>query len=512
MAREGKSTRRGFLKQAGLVTGGAALGSSVFGMLGAETAAAAPIVFDQTADVVILGAGGAGLSAAIEARHAGASVIVLEKAATTGGTTSSSGGLIQAAGTSYQKQYTKFQDDTPAKHAQTWILEGEGLLDDALITDQANGAPANITWLANLGVVFTGLYGACHVPYLDKAGVMADRIHITDGGGAQVAKVLKDSAIAAGATIQTSVEAKSLITDATTGAVIGVKAHGASGDFTVGANKGVVVATSSFDHNNEMAKALSGQQYWDNTSQANFCAPTNTGDGIRMGMQIGAALAGFGGTIDYEFTTGLGGSNASPQIAGVLVNGRAQRFVCEDATYAYIMRAIFQQEAMHKAQVYLVMDSKGVRGKASPWADSAKLAAAVKSGQLVKGTSLLDLANKLKVPAANLKATMADWNRNITRFGKDREYQRNTQLVHINKAPYYAYKPGSANLGSIGGLKIDVDARVIDLNGNPIPHLFAGGMASGGWIGPYYPGSGTAICGAIHWGRKAGASAAKATV
>ena len=269
-------------------------------------------------------------------------------------------------------------------------------------------------------MVFTGLYGACHVPYLDTAGVMADRIHITEGGGAQVAKVLKDAAVAAGATIQTSVEAKSLITNATTGAVIGVKAHGAGGDFTVGANKGVVVATSSFDHNNEMAKALSAQQYWDNTSQANFCAPTNTGDGIRMGMQIGAALAGFGGTIDYEFTTGLGGSNASPQIAGVLVNGRAQRFVCEDATYAYIMRAIFQQQAMHKAMVYLVMDSRGVRGKASPWADKAKLAAAVKSGQLVKGTSLLDLARKIKVPAVNLQATMANWNRNITRFHKDK--------------------------------------------------------------------------------------------
>ena len=111
-----------------------------------------------------------------------------------------------------------------------------------------------------------------------------------------------------------------------------------------------------------MAKALSAQQYWDITSQQNYTAPTNTGDGIRMAMKLGAALAGFGGTIDYEFTTGLGGANTSPQIAGVLVNGRGMRFVCEDATYAYVMRAIFQQEAMHQAPVYFIMDSKGVHG------------------------------------------------------------------------------------------------------------------------------------------------------
>jgi fumarate reductase flavoprotein subunit len=150
-----------------------------------------------------------------------------------------------------------------------------------------------------------------------------------------------------------------------------------------------------------------------------------------------------------------------------------------------------------------------VQGKASPWAGD-KLAAAVKSGQLVKAKTLTELANKLKVPAVNLKATMADWNRNITRFGKDRQYRRNTQLVNINKAPYYAYKTLSGNLGAIGGLKIDVNAQVIDVHGAPIPHLFAAGMASGGWIGPYYPGSGTAISGVVHWGRKAGASAAGA--
>lgn len=510
MTLEGKSTRRGFLKEAGLVTGGAAVTGSILGSLGASTADAATVTWDQTADVVIVGGGGAALAAAIEARGAGASVIVLEKAAATGGTTASSGGIIQAAGTTYQKQYTKYQNDTPEKHYETWLLEGEGLVDEDLIKDQTAAMPGHISWLVNLGMVVTGLYGHCHVPYLDKAGVMADRIHLTEGGGAQLAAILLAGAKAAGATIQTSTEVTSLVTDGANG-VVGVMAKGPNGNFSVGANKGVVIATSSIDHNREMAKALNAQQYWDITTQQNFTVPTNTGDGIRMGMQVGAALAGFGGTIDYEFTTGLGGANASPQLACVCVNGRGQRFVCEDATYAYIMRAIFQQQAMHKAPAYLILDSKGVQRKPSPWAGS-KLAAAVKSGQLVKGTSLLDLARKIKVSASNLQTTMAHWNRDITRFGRDLEYRRNTQLVHINRAPYYAYKPVSANLGAIGGLKIDVNAHVIDVNGSPIPHLFAAGMASGGWIGPYYPGSGTALSGVVHWGRKAGVSAANAAV
>jgi urocanate reductase len=509
MSVEGKSTRRGFLKQAGLVTGGAALTGGLLGSLGAGAAGAAPITWDKTADVVIVGGGGSALAAAIEARGKGASVIVLEKAAQTGGTTAESGGVIQAAGTSWQKQYTKFQSDTPEKHYQTWLLEGEGLVDEDLIKDQTTGAPGNLAWLVGLGVKITGVYGNCHVPYLDKAGVMGDRIHTTDGAGAQMAKVLKDAAVAAGATIQTSTEVTSLVTDAS-GNVIGVQAKGPSGSLAVGANKGVIIASASIDHNKEMAKALSAQQYWDITTQQNFAAPTNTGDGIRMAQKLGAALAGFGGTIDYEFVTGFGGANTSPQIAGVLVNNRGMRFVCEDATYAYVMRGIFQQETSHQASVHFIMDSKGVKGPASPWAAKGKVTAAVASGQLIKGNSMTDLAKKIGVPIATLKATLANWNSTIANYHKDLEFQRNTQLVPINKAPFYAYKPTSANLGSIGGLKIDVNARVIDVNGNPIPHLFACGIASGGWIGPYYPGSGTALSGVLHWGRKAGVNAATA--
>jgi fumarate reductase flavoprotein subunit len=181
------------------------------------------------------------------------------------------------------------------------------------------------------------------------------------GGGGPMVAAMETAAVAAGAVIQLSIEVLSLVTDGANG-VVGVKAKGPSGDFTVGANKGVVIATSSIDHNKEMAKALNAQQYWDLTTQSIYTVPTATGDGIRMGMEIGAALAGFGGTIDFDPVTGMGTDNRSPQIAFVYVNGRGERFVCEDATYAYVYRAIFQQNMMHKA-----CRARRARGPATSW-------------------------------------------------------------------------------------------------------------------------------------------------
>lgn len=504
--------RRAFLTTAAL--GGAALwGQAVLGNPLTAMAATAPATWDQTADVVIVGGGGTALAAAAEASSLGASVIVLEKAGTIGGSTALSGGVMQAAATPYQKQYTKYQNDSVKKHYQSWLIEGEGLIDKALIKDMTAKMPGHIAWLTGLGLKFNAVYGHCHIPYLDKAGVFADRIHVYEGGGAAgggypLIEVLKNKAVANGSIIEVSTEVTKLVTDGANG-VIGVEATGPNGAIRVKANRGVIIATSGIDHNREMSRALSAQNFWDLTQEAVFTAPSVTGDGIRMGMEIGAGLAGFGGCIDFDPVTGMGTDDRSKQMAFVYVNGQGKRFVCEDATYAYVYRAIFNQTTMHQAKTHMILDADGVQGPASPWAGD-NLAKAVASGQLIEGSSLADLAKKLGVPAANLKATLAEWNTNIAKYGKDPVYQRNTWLVPIAKAPFYAYKPISGNLGAIGGLQIDVDAQVIDVNGDPIPHLFAGGMAAGGWIGPYYPGSGTAIAGTVHWGRTAGASAAGA--
>lgn len=502
--------RRQFLRTAA-IAGAAAAG---VGLLGCSSSGGGDTTYkwDKEADVVIVGGGGTGLAAAIEAADAGASVLILEKAAKTGGTTSLSGGVIQASATPYQKEFTQYQDDTPEKHAQTWIVEGEGLVDEALVKDLANGMPGNIEWLTGLGLKFNAVYGHCHVPYLDDAGVFADRIHVYEGGGGALGGTVQTDALRKavderGVTVELNTQVTKLIRDPEKG-VIGVEAKSGESTFLVKAKKGVVVATASVDRDNELAKAFNGQQYWDNTTQLVLVAQEATGDGIRMGLEIGAAMAGMHGTIDFCGVTGIGTNNQVPQPACIFVNGQGQRFVCEDSTYAYHFRAIYNQNMMHQKPTYMIIDTPGLA--TTPWGGD-KLAEALSAGTLVEGATIAELAGKIDVPADNLVATLDRWNAMIAKSGADTDYRRNTQLVPINTGPFYAYKQVSFNLGSIGGFKIDVDCHCYDTAGNVIPHLFAGGLAAGDWIGPYYPGSGTAVGGTVHWGRKCGKSAAAET-
>lgn len=237
-----------------------------------------------------------------------------------------------------------------------------------------------------------------------------------------------------------------------------------------------------------------------------MCVATNTGDGIRMGMEIGAAICGFGGTIDLDFKTRAGLDNTNPLFPCFYVNRAGVRFVCEDTTYAYQWRSIFQQEKIFDGPTYTIFGKSSLVSGA-PWTTES-VAADIEKGVVLTANTIESLAVKIGIEPANLKATFDQWNKGIAVSKADKLYGRRTGLAAI-AGPYYAYKNVPGNLGAIGGLKIDTDARVINIKGEPIPRLYAGGLNAGGWIGPYYPGSGTAIMGTLHWGRKAGANVAK---
>ena len=173
-------SRRSFLK--GAAAGVASV--AAMSLVGMPVKAAAEEAWDLETEVLVVGGGGTGVSAAAAAAEAGAKVLVLEKSGIIGGTSNLSGGIMQAAGTKYQKEFTKYQDDTPENHAAVWIAEGEGLVDEELVKDLANGAPGHIDWLADVcGVKWTSIYGHCHIPYVSD-DIMADRIHVYEGGGA----------------------------------------------------------------------------------------------------------------------------------------------------------------------------------------------------------------------------------------------------------------------------------------------------------------------------------------
>lgn len=501
-------SRRSFLKG----TAAGAVGAAALGVLNLPVLAQESIAWDEETDVIVVGAGGTGVCAAAEAAKAGAKVRIFEKAGLAGGTTNFSGGVMQAAGTRAQKEYTKYQDDTPEKHAALWIKAGEGTVDEELVTDLAKGAPGHIAWLEEeIGLKFTSVYGHCHIPYVED-DLMADRIHVYEGGGGMgggtiLVKAVLDYAMGMGAQIDYNAEVIRLFQNADK-AVIGAEVKMKDKTIKVKANKGVVLAAASIDNNKEMAKRLSPQHYWDLTSQMCLVATTDTGDGIRMGMEAGADLAGFGGCIDFCGKTGAATDNRNPLFPSFIVNQAASRFVCEDATYAYHYRAIFQQEKQLNGPTYMIFGKSSLSAPGSAWTEES-LAKDVADGVVVAADTIEALAEALKLNPASLKETLDKWNADMKQ-GKDSLFGRATGLEPLD-GPFYAYKNVSFNLGSLGGLRINTKAQVLNTAGEPIPHLYAGGLNAGGWIGPYYPGSGTAVMGTVHWGRKAGVNVAAET-
>ena len=515
-------TRKDFLK--GSAAAAAALAATgLFGTsVKAEETDPSTVEWDREYDVVIAGAGGTGVSAAAAACEAGASVIVFEKGGVIGGTTNFSGGVMQAAGTKYQKEFTDFQDDTPETHAAEWIAEGEGMLDEDLVKDLAEGAPDCIDWLADsCGIEWVAVYGHCHVPYVDNA-LMADRIHVyKDGGqagtGATYVQAVWKYAEGLGAELETSTTVTDLIVE--DGRVIGVEITDKKGNTSyVRAKKGVILATAGIDHNLELSKALNPQQYWINTDYpaTNLCAATDTGDGIIMGLKLGAAFV-TGGTIDFCGATGAGTDNRTPIFPEIIVNKMGSRFVCEDATYAYHYRAIFQQEKATGAPTWMIFGNGGggiddakvgrTDGTSYAWAGD-KLDAAIEDGTIITADTIEELAEKIEVDPRGLARTIAAWNEDREE-GNDDPFGR-IEGLDVIEAPFYAYRNTPFNLGALGGLKITRSCEVVKADGSIIPGLYAAGLTAGGWVGPYYPGSGTAIIGTCYFGRTAGKAAAEA--
>lgn len=123
------------------------------------------VKYDDTYDIVVVGAGGAGLSAAATAAENNASVMVIEKQGIAGGTTNYSGGVIQAAGDKWQKKYTKYQNDTPENHEKEYMKAGEGRVYQELVHDFTQNSPKNIEWLSKMGIKWTSVYGHTEIPY-----------------------------------------------------------------------------------------------------------------------------------------------------------------------------------------------------------------------------------------------------------------------------------------------------------------------------------------------------------
>ncbi len=516
MMKKKMMNRRDLLKGSVAVLGSVALSGIYSTKAEAIPLSAVRGKWDFNTDVLVLGAGGAGLVAAISARQAGADVTVLEAGPVVGGTTAVSGGMVQFAGTDAQKSMG-IMNDTPDAHYNYYIQAGEGVANSDLLRVMADSGPGNLEWLKNQGLIFEKVITDTIIPTMDPA-LLVPRIHMLKGDSAKAPigsgkhhiKKMYRNAKKLGIKFMLETAAKALVQDPVKG-IVGVQAQCEKGTVYGVAKKAVIIASGGYDHNREMAKAFSPQQLWALETGRCYAAPTNTGDGIRMAMAVGADLADMGGVIGLV-NHGIGIGPLMPDqvvVPGVFINKYGQRFVNESGHYAYVMRAVFSQEDHIAWTIFdekvRKMGGEALGGDLTNFSDD--ISKELAEGVFKKSDTLKGMAEIIGVNAEQFEMTMAKYNKDMAE-GKDSLFKKKIGLQMIDAPPFYAIQVKEVSLGTCGGIKINKHAQVLDVNAGPVPGLYAAGMTAGGFTGPYYPGSGSALTANVTFGRIAGTQAA----
>ncbi len=441
-------------------------------------------------DAVIIGSGGTGLTAALQARELGLNVVVLEKNGKTGGNTSRASSGMNASESLVQLD-EGIIDNNRDFYEET--LKGGGLLNDrAMLKYFVNHSAIAISWLMKYGVRLTDL--------TITGGMSRKRAHrpgSMEPVGFYLTSRLTNQVKKAGVDIFTSAKVTKLLQDKNK-KVNGVEVETEDGTKTIKA-KAVLLATGGFGASKEIIKKYRPDLAdYKTTNQ-----PGATGDGLKLAKPLDAQLMQMDfiqvhPTADtdnphvYLIGEGLRGEGA------ILVNKAGNRFVNELNTRKIVSAAITD---LHEDGAYLVFDS-GVRAHfgAVEFYDHI--------GLVKEGSTLADLAKEINVDPENLAATVERWN-NAVETHKDKEFGRTTGMDRkLDRGPYYAIHIHPAIHYTMGGIHINTETQVLDTNGNVIKGLYAAGEVSGGLHGNNRIG-GNSIAETVIFGRQAGIQMAK---
>ena len=447
-----------------------------------------------SADVVVVGGGLAGLTAAISATEQGAKVILVEKMPMTGGSSAYSGGGISAPGSSVQAEFS-ITDSAEGWH-DLWVeRQAQSLNESAQYPDMERvdamieGTPALIEWFKDLGFshVRPEGYG---VDTVERIHYIATRENGNKGGGAALLKELAEVASEKGVEIRTETKALELV-QAEDGTVTGVVVETANGQETISA-KAVILAAGGF-----AASPDALQKYIPSLPPVTSVAsPSNTGDGIEMAVKAGAVL--------YEdpwvigLYTGVSPAGALSRLgysANLYVNAQGERFMNEWQQYSLITNDVSAQGGV----AYSIWDSS-----------NEAVAALIEENlgeNAFKADTFEALAEAAGIDAA-LADTMALYNSDAA-AGKDSVFEKDAAfLTAVETAPYYAIRMVPNIMGTIGGVKTLPTCEVVDADNNPIPGLYAAGEnANRAFFNQVYM-SGGALAIAATTGKIAGAGAA----
>ena len=486
------------------------------------------------ADVVVVGAGGAGMTAAITAAAEGKSVVILESQSMVGGNSVRATGGMNAGKTVYQdenefgesagvektlktaaekyadnetitalaktvsEQWAAYQANPTGYFDSVELMEldtmigGKGINDPALVeTLCANSADA-IDWLDEHGITLHNVssFGGASVKRIHRPVNAEGK---TVSVGSYMIPLLQENCEKAGVKMMLDTTATEILTDAN-GAAVGVKATGASGETVTVNAKAVVLATGGFGANLDMVVKYKPELKGFMTTNA----PGIQGQGIEMAQAIGAA------TVDMDqiqihptveantaalITEGLRGDGA------ILINEEGKRFIDEVGTRDVVSAAEIAQTGSYS---WLVVDQAMADA-------SSVIQGYIKKGYTVTGSTYEELGKAMGVDAAAFAETMEKWN-GYVEAKNDPDFGRTSFANPLNTAPYYAVKVTAGVHHTMGGLKINANTEVLNEKGEVIPGLFAAGEVTGGVHGANRLG-GNAVADFTVFGRIAGAAA-----
>ena len=443
---------------------------------------AAKKLVKENADIVVVGAGGSGISAAVKAETLGANVILIEKMPVIGGATALNAGTLIATGSKYQREVMKETKDSPELAYKDIFTVGKNRNDPTLVKMVTERVGGVVDWLIyDMKIP----YGPAATQYPDHS---ANRQLGVTGRSVNYLNLMREKFLGMGGKLMLQTRAQELIRD-DAGKVVGVRATDKDGNTVELTSKAVILASGGYGAVKSMLpKEMSNYVFYGLDSE--------TGDGYKMATAIGA------GTINLDLVKmypqgvetvpghGLAATASSTDTmkksGAIYVNKLGQRYVDENAALGVLTDKTVEQPD-HIA--YIVMDAKAwkeyvrksLEDKLVPNEETLMTwTKIVNNGRPVMAVSdnLAEAAKTMGVDAEGLAKTVAHWN-DMVKAGKDTDFNRKI-TGGLGEGPYYIVEQKVRYQTTLGGLKADADLRILDKAGKPIPGLYGAGCVVGG--------------------------------
>jgi succinate dehydrogenase/fumarate reductase flavoprotein subunit len=464
--------------------------------------------WDVFTDVLVIGSGAAGLSASIEARASGVSVLLTEFLPVMGGASTISGGVIYAGGGTSLQRALRIEDSVEAMYNYLVAAGGHHQQLDK-IQRYCEDSPAHFEWLMDQGITYRDrlselrvlpdwreslYYSASELdwPHRDAASpVPRGHVPAAEGsnGGRELVNALLSSAKAAGVELRSGVKASQLVTE-DDGTVVGAVLDSIGQRISVRARRGVVLACGGFVQNRTMLELHAPELA---RCSVPFSGAGDNGDGIAMGMAVGGV-----GLRMQQGAIAMSLREPEEVVSGLVVNANGTRFIAEDAHQGALGHAISRQP---DGKAWLITDQ---RSSYTVDQDERPLVA--------QANSVGNIAEQLGFPRGSLQNTVAYYNRNAAN-GIDPQFHKAVDMLRpLQGPPYSAWDLSSGNaitrVYTLGGLHTTVDGQVINGLGDNIPGLYAAGRTSAGLpVAPYVV-EGLSLGDCTYFGRRAGRAAA----